>query len=81
MGTTVLYPGTFDPITNGHSDIVLRASRIFDKVIVAVASDTAKKTQFSSDERVSLAKAVLDDLPNVEVTRFEGLLAHFARSA
>ena len=80
MGTTVLYPGTFDPITNGHSDIVLRASRIFDKVIVAVASDTAKKTQFSSDERVSLAKAVLDDLPNVEVTRFEGLLAHFARS-
>jgi pantetheine-phosphate adenylyltransferase len=80
MGTTVLYPGTFDPITNGHSDIVLRASRIFDKVIVAVASDTAKKTQFSTDERVSLAKAVLADLSNVEVTRFEGLLAHFARS-
>jgi len=80
MSTTVLYPGTFDPITNGHSDIVLRASRIFDRVIVAVASDTAKKTQFSADERVGLAKAVLGDLPNVEVTRFEGLLAHFARS-
>ena len=80
MSTTVLYPGTFDPITNGHSDIVLRASRIFDQVIVAVASDTAKKTQFSADERVGLAKAVLGDLANVEVTRFEGLLAHFARS-
>lgn len=80
MSTTVLYPGTFDPITNGHSDIVLRASRIFDKVIVAVASDTAKKTQFSTHERVALAKSVLAELPNVEVTRFEGLLAHFARS-
>ena len=80
MSTTVLYPGTFDPITNGHSDIVLRASRIFDQVIVAVASDTAKKTQFSADERVGLAKAVLGDLANVEVTHFEGLLAHFARS-
>ena len=80
MSTTVLYPGTFDPITNGHSDIVLRASRIFDRVIVAVASDTAKKTQFSADERVALAKAVLTGFDNVEVTRFEGLLAHFARS-
>jgi pantetheine-phosphate adenylyltransferase len=80
MSTTVLYPGTFDPITNGHSDIVLRASRIFDHVIVAVASDTAKKTQFSADERVALAKAVVGELSNVEVTQFEGLLAHFARS-
>jgi pantetheine-phosphate adenylyltransferase len=80
LGNIAIYPGTFDPITNGHSDIVARASRIFDHVIVAVAASTAKNTAFSTDERVELAQRVLAEHANVEVRRFEGLLAHFVRS-
>ena len=79
MGNIAIYPGTFDPITNGHSDIVARAARVFDRVIVAVAASTAKSTAFSTDERVDLAQRILAEHPNVEVQRFEGLLAHFAR--
>jgi pantetheine-phosphate adenylyltransferase len=79
MSGAVIYPGTFDPITNGHSDIVLRASRIFDRVIVAVAAGTVKSTRFSTDERVQLARQVLADIDNAEVVRFDGLLADFAR--
>ena len=79
MGNVAIYPGTFDPITNGHSDIVARASRVFDHVIVAVAASTAKSTAFSTDERVDLAQRILAEHENVEVQRFEGLLAHFAR--
>lgn len=79
MSTKVLYPGTFDPITNGHSDIIARASRIFDEVIVAIAGATAKATTFSIEERVELAQTVLHHHTNVEVCRFDGLLAHFAR--
>jgi pantetheine-phosphate adenylyltransferase len=77
---TVIYPGTFDPITHGHADIVLRASRIFTKVIVAVAASSTKKTVFTTEERVALARAALGHLPNVEVTAFSGLLADYARS-
>ena len=79
MNGGALYPGTFDPITNGHADIVLRASRIFDHVIVAVAHGTSKNVCFPTDQRVELARVVLADVPNCEVCRFDGLLANFAR--
>jgi pantetheine-phosphate adenylyltransferase len=80
MRTTIIYPGTFDPITNGHTDIVARAAAIFGRVIVGIAGASAKKTAFSPDERVALAQAVLAPYANVEVKRFDGLLANFARS-
>ncbi len=79
MKKRAIYPGTFDPITNGHIDIVARASRLFDHVIVAVAASTSKNTAFSTDERVDLATRVLTEHANVEVMRFEGLLANFVR--
>jgi len=73
-----VYPGTFDPITLGHEDIVRRAARLFDEVIVAVAGSTNKKTLFSLDERVALAKAGFDT-PNVNVMGFDGLLMQFVQ--
>lgn len=79
MKGAVLYPGTFDPITNGHRDIVVRATKIFDHVIVAVAHGTSKNVCFQTDERVALARDVLADITNCEVVRFEGLLADYAR--
>lgn len=79
MNGTIIYPGTFDPITNGHTDIAVRAARRFDRVIVAVASASAKSTAFSTDERVALASAALASVTNVVVMRFDGLLADFAR--
>ena len=79
MKKRAIYPGTFDPITNGHIDIVARASRLFDHVIVAVAASTSKNTAFSTDERVDLATRVLTEHANVEVMRFEGLHANFVR--
>ncbi len=79
MNGSIVYPGTFDPITNGHTDIVLRAARMFDRVIVGVAASTSKATTFSADERVELATEVLKTIGNAEVARFDGLLADFAR--
>ena len=79
MSITAVYPGTFDPITNGHSDLVLRAARLFDRLIFAVADSTRKKTRFSIKERVELAQLVLNDLDNVEVRSFDGLVTQFAR--
>jgi pantetheine-phosphate adenylyltransferase len=76
---TAIYPGTFDPITNGHSDIVARASSLFDKVIVAVAKSTSKTTAFTIDERVAMAKEALDGLERIEVVSFDGLMTAFAR--
>lgn len=73
--TTVVYPGTFDPITNGHVDLVERACRLFDHVIVAVANSSSKKPLFNIDERVSLCEQVLGHLENVEVCGFNVLLA------
>ncbi|SEQ23774.1 Phosphopantetheine adenylyltransferase [Ectothiorhodospira magna] len=79
MPVTVVYPGTFDPITNGHADIVRRASRMFDRVLVAVAANPGKRPVFTLDERVALARTVLADLGDqVEVKGFSGLLAEFA---
>ncbi|NVJ58964.1 MAG: pantetheine-phosphate adenylyltransferase [Gammaproteobacteria bacterium] len=78
MSREILYPGTFDPITNGHFDLIDRASRLFDKVIVAVAENPGKGPLFSSDERVEMVKQVVGDLNNVEVIDFSGLLVDFA---
>jgi pantetheine-phosphate adenylyltransferase len=74
-----VYPGTFDPITNGHEDLVQRASRLFDEVIVGVAHSQAKRPFFSLDERVGIAKEVLAAYPNVRVLGFAGLLSEFVR--
>jgi pantetheine-phosphate adenylyltransferase len=79
MNTTAIYPGTFDPITNGHADLVQRALRQFDRVIIAVAGSTGKSTCFSIDERVSLARTALGQLDHVEVVGFDGLLVKFAQ--
>jgi pantetheine-phosphate adenylyltransferase len=78
MGTRAMYPGTFDPITNGHTDLVRRASRIFDKVVIAIAANPGKAPLFALDQRVALARAVLSDLPEVEVTGYTGLTVDFA---
>ena len=74
-----VYPGTFDPITNGHVDILVRSARVFDKVIVAVAPNPHKHPLFDLDERVQMAKLVIEGLARVEVKTFEGLLVDFLR--
>ncbi|MEI6227082.1 MAG: pantetheine-phosphate adenylyltransferase [Methylophilaceae bacterium] len=74
-----VYPGTFDPITLGHEDIVRRAANLFDEVIVAVAGSTNKSTLFSLEERVSLAQNIFADSPNVKVVGFNGLLMQFVQ--
>ena len=74
-----VYPGSFDPITNGHLDIITRGSKIYDKLIVAVLINLDKKSLFSIEERVNLIKKVTKDLKNVEVLSFEGLLVDFAK--
>ncbi|MCB1846251.1 MAG: pantetheine-phosphate adenylyltransferase [Halieaceae bacterium] len=76
---TVIYPGTFDPITNGHVDLVERASRLFDKVVLGIAHSEKKTPLFSLDQRVALCKASLSHLDNVEVVGFSNLLIDFAR--
>lgn len=80
MQKAIIYPGTFDPITKGHVDLIERASRLFEKVIVAVAASTGSKAPlFTYAERIDLAKEVLANYKNVEVIGFEGLLINFAR--
>lgn len=74
-----VYPGTFDPITNGHSDLVRRASEVFDTLIVAVADSHGKGPTFGIDRRIRMAKEVLSDLGNVEVVGFSVLLADFVK--
>ena len=74
-----IYPGSFDPVTNGHVDIILRSSKIVDKLIVGVLNNSAKKSLFSVEERVSMLKELTKDLPNVEVTSFDGLLVDYMR--
>ncbi len=77
--TTAIYPGTFDPITNGHSDLVARAARLFDHVVVAVASNPGKAPTFGLERRVAMAHAVLAHLDNVEITPFSTLLVDLVR--
>jgi pantetheine-phosphate adenylyltransferase len=74
-----VYPGTFDPVTNGHSDVVQRASRLFDRVIVAIAANPSKTPLFNLDQRVDMARCVLSDIPNVEVCGFSDLLVDFVK--
>jgi len=78
MKITAIYPGTFDPITHGHSDLIQRAARLFDHVIVAIAANPTKKPFFPLEKRVALAQAVLANLPNVEVSGFDSLLVDYA---
>jgi pantetheine-phosphate adenylyltransferase len=77
--SAALYPGTFDPITNGHQDLVRRASKIFSRVVIAVAANPNKAPMFSLEERVTLAREVIADLPNVQVVGYSGLTVDFAR--
>lgn len=77
--TGAMYPGTFDPITNGHFDMVRRAADIFDRVVVAVAANPGKTPLFTLEERVDLARSILASIRNVEVTGYTGLTVDFAR--
>lgn len=77
---SVVYPGTFDPITNGHVDLIHRASCLFDRVVVAVAADSGKQPLFSIEERVALIRESLVDQPNLEILPFAGLLVNFTRT-
>jgi len=74
-----IYPGSFDPITNGHVDMILRSSKIVDELIVGVLNNSAKKSLFSVEERVSMLTELTKDLPNVKVTSFNGLLVEYMR--
>lgn len=80
MNRHAVYPGTFDPITNGHQDLVRRAASIFEQVIVAIAANPNKAPMFSLDARVDMARRVLSDLPNVQVRGYSGLTVEFARA-
>lgn len=77
--TKAIYPGSFDPLTNGHLDIILRASKIFDKVYVVVADNSLKKYFFTTEERVEMAKKACENIPNVEVLYTNGVVIHKAR--
>jgi pantetheine-phosphate adenylyltransferase len=76
---TALYPGSFDPFTYGHIDIIRRSAKLFDKVIVGVYDTPEKKLMFTTEERVALGRVAVEDLPNVEVKAFSGLMVEFAR--
>ena len=78
MNKTAVYPGSFDPMTNGHLDIIKRAASTFDKVYVAILINSAKKPQFSLEQRIDWLKRATTDIPNVEIASFSGLLVNFA---
>ena len=80
MQKRAIYPGTFDPITNGHIDIVTRAASMFDDLVLAIAASPSKKPMFTLAERVALAQAATGHLPNVTVVGFSDLMANFARA-
>src|SRR5262245_41401536 len=79
MSRLAVYPGSFDPLTKGHLDIIERACRIFDQVIVAVSNNPAKKHAFSVDERISMVESAVRPLPNADVDTFSGLLVDYMR--
>ena len=79
MMKTAIYPGTFDPLTNGHVDIVERAARLFDNVIIAVAESAGKQPQFALDDRAAMCREVFSKLANVKVETFNGLLVDFVK--
>ena len=73
---TILYPGSFDPVTNGHIDVALRASSIFDRVVIAVAANAEKSPLFSTEERMELLRDACRDIRNIEISHFDGLLVN-----
>jgi pantetheine-phosphate adenylyltransferase len=77
MPTLAVYPGSFDPLTNGHVDIITRGARIFDRIIVAILINAEKAPLFSMDERLKITREVFKDFPNVEVDTFDGLLVDY----
>ena len=77
MSTLAVYPGSFDPLTNGHVDIITRGARLFDRIVVAILVNAEKAPLFSMDERVEITRAVFRDHPNVEVDTFDGLLVDY----
>ena len=77
MSTIAVYPGSFDPLTNGHVDIIARGARLFDRIIVAVLVNAEKSPLFTTEERVEIARAVFKNRPNVEVDTFDGLLVDY----
>lgn len=77
MPTLAVYPGSFDPLTNGHVDIITRGARLFDRIIVAVLINAEKSPLFTKEERVEIARQVFKDMPNVEVDTFDGLLVDY----
>ena len=77
MSTLAVYPGSFDPLTNGHVDIILRGARLFHRIIIAILVNAEKAPLFTMAERVEIARAVFEDLPSVEVDTFDGLLVDF----
>lgn len=79
MAASILYPGTFDPVTNGHADLVRRAARLFDRVVVAIAANPGKTPAFSLKQRVGMVRAALEGIANVEVLGFAELTVAFAR--
>ncbi len=80
MNSVAIYPGTFDPITNGHIDILLKASEVFDTVILAVAENSGKNSYFSIEERTKLCTIATKDIPRVQVKSFQGLVVDFAKT-
>ena len=79
MRTIAIYPGTFDPITNGHLDVIKRAKKLFDKVLIGVALSEDKRPMFDIETRVQMAKAATKDIAGVDVEPFDGLLVHFSQ--
>ena len=79
MGKTVICPGSFDPVTLGHIDIITRASQMFDHVIVGVFANMEKRSSFTVEERIDFLTRTVGHLPNVEIVGFDGLLAHYAK--
>jgi pantetheine-phosphate adenylyltransferase len=77
MPTLAVYPGSFDPLTNGHVDIITRGARLFDRIVIAILVNAEKAPLFTMEERLEIARTVFRDLPNVEVDTFEGLLVDY----
>jgi len=80
MKKIAIYPGTFDPITNGHKDIIKRSSLLFDEIIIAVTDDSNKKTMFEISQRIKMINHIVDDYTNIKVEKFSGLLVDYAKS-
>ena len=77
MSTLAVYPGSFDPLTNGHVDIIMRGARLFDRIVIAILVNAEKSPLFSMDERVDIVRTVFKGVPNVEVDTFQGLLVDY----